>query len=369
MNLPQELVRHICAFSDSPTLASICLSNKAFYLDARAALYFDLTFSVAQYVDRFLLCGRDHLNLVKHLSLHIPSFPDHELEVWKRFLVAIRQDSDLVTLRITSPPTHSNTWPEIRDLAGDLLSIPSLKYIAVATSVVSTTTAIQCPALRELELRGAAAWNEGELSKYASGKPPKLQTLCIENSIISSRYSGGILDLSELSRLSTFHYCETLEMTCGTLTELSICIHPATGQGYTSELHKLTFPHLQTFIIIYNRDEDIDHTWATCDDLLSIMISVSGTNFREFRLYLHNIAPSAILKGNESSVPSFHPQIAVLRIYCWDSFAPHPTAEKRQAEIILRSQFGAGRDFQVVWSLSWIALTYFCELRERSSRL
>ncbi|KAH8797704.1 hypothetical protein DL96DRAFT_1825005 [Flagelloscypha sp. PMI_526] len=129
--VPQELVRLICSFSDPPTLSSICLSNRLFYLEASAALYQDLSFDAAERVEQFLHCAGDRFNLVKHLSLSIPSFPHEHFDTWKGFLMAI-----------TSPPNHPNIWPELQHLAGELVSLPSLKYLAVSTSVVFATAAV-----------------------------------------------------------------------------------------------------------------------------------------------------------------------------------------------------------------------------------
>ncbi|KAH8832320.1 hypothetical protein DL96DRAFT_1581682 [Flagelloscypha sp. PMI_526] len=362
MNLPQELVRLICSFSDSPTLASICLSNKAFCLDASAILYADLCFPSAQSVERFLLCARGRLNSVKHLSISIPAFPDPDVQKWKSFLAAVGVDSNLISLKITSPPNHPIASPEVQHLAGELLSNPSLKYLAVTTSVVSTTTAIQCPALRELEIRGSDELDEKELGKYTQGERQKLNTLILGGHNGSPQLLGSLFNLNDLQRLALAYPNQILDTTCSTLKELALWVHSGPAETYLTEFRQLTFPNLQVFILLHNEGIGIDQSWETCDSLVSAVISVSGTQLREFRLYLHNCHPSKILNGEKSFIPHFHPQITVLRLYCWDSDAPPPRAG--EAETILRERMSRGRDFQVAWSVNWSSLTHFGVPRE-----
>ncbi|KAH8797703.1 hypothetical protein DL96DRAFT_900431 [Flagelloscypha sp. PMI_526] len=286
MNLPQELVGLVCSFSDSPTLASICLTNKAFYLDACAALYLELTFSMADAVDGFLLCARDRLNLVKHLSLRIPSFPAHELEVWKRFLVAIRQDSDLITLRITSPPTHTVTFPGIQELAGDLLSIPSLKYVAAATSVVSTITAIRCPALRELEIRQSEELeklDDKELDKCIHGERQRLNTLIFGGYNRSPRLLDNVFNLNDLKRLALAFPSKIITTTCRTLTELAIWVHRnAAETAYLTEFRQIALPNLQAFALFITVVKELISYGKHATRWSQLLSLYLGRNFENF---------------------------------------------------------------------------------------
>ncbi|KAH8825755.1 hypothetical protein DL96DRAFT_1609784 [Flagelloscypha sp. PMI_526] len=357
MNLPQELVRHICSFSDSPTLASICLSNKAFCLDASAFLYADLTFTSAQSVERFLLCARDRLNTVKYLSISIQAFPDRDFQIWKLFLAAVGLHSNLISLKILSRPSRPIAPRDIQRLAGELLFIPSLKYLAVTTLVVPTLTAIQCPALRELEIHGAEELDEKELEKYIQGEQQRLNALILGGRNISPQLVDNLFNLNDLKKLALAFPSPVMDTTCGTLKELAIWVYSGEAEIYLTEFRQLAFPNLEAFILFYNGGTEINQSWETCDALVSAVISVSGTQFREFRLYLHKCQPSNILAGENSFIPCFHPQITVIRLYCWVSDAPPPGAA--EAETILRERMGTGRYFQVIWSINWSSLTRF----------
>ncbi|KAH8804196.1 hypothetical protein DL96DRAFT_1631441 [Flagelloscypha sp. PMI_526] len=355
--IPQELVRLIFSFTNAPTLASVCLSNRLFYLDATLALYQNISFAATHSVEHFVLCARNRLNLVKHLSLSIPTNSDRELEIWEQFLIAVKRDSSLISLRITSPIHHGSASIEVQHLAGELLSIPSLKYVSVALSVVSATAAVQCRVLREIEIRESVAWDEREISKYTQEERPKLNGLGLEGPDRSPQLLGTLFHLNGLTRLAISYPSHVMEIPCRTLRELSIWMPGDAGETYITELSKLSLPGLQSFTLLCFGGAEISQRMEVCNLLLSTLISVSGKQFEDFRLYLHDCDPSIILNEEKSSIPCFHPQIKTLRLYCWDSDdAPQRVPE---AEEILHERMGAGRDFQVVWSMSWTSLTCF----------
>ncbi|KAH8825765.1 hypothetical protein DL96DRAFT_1817230 [Flagelloscypha sp. PMI_526] len=370
--VPQELVRLICSFSNPATLASICLSNGAFYIDARAALYEDISFNSSHAVERFLQSARPRLKLAKRLSLIIPSFHSQELPIWEPFLVAVHRDADLIVLRISTQNLVPATQ-EFQHLAGNLLSIPSLKYVAVSTTVVPATVAVQCPALKEIESRFSADLDLVVSAANSQRKQPTLNTFCLGQFQVPP-VVYELFNFTALTKLAVSHNAtafptplartvfQLMKMTCEKLRDLSIGMPGRVNEEYIAELRTIEFPNLQTFTLLLNRGDDPDHVWSDGNLIVSTLVSNSGPHLREFRLYLHRCKPSIIVKGRESSIPRFHSQITKIRLYCWTS--DKLPAEIVEVERILHECLGPGRDFQVFWSARFDSLTYFCEPRE-----
>ncbi|KAH8825760.1 hypothetical protein DL96DRAFT_1609793 [Flagelloscypha sp. PMI_526] len=370
MAVPQELVRIITFFSDPSTLATMCLSSRAFCFEARTALYTDISFRTSTIVERFLLSARHHLNLVKHLSLYIPLFSNDDVKIWSELFIAVHQDSN-ISLRLSSPTERGIAPTELKDFADNLLSLSSLKYVAVSTSVVSAAIAVQCPTLKELDVRVSPEWDQELLTKISQDEKPKLNTLCFEAAHFSLPLVQNLLDISSVRRLAVVHALmdqqslfQLLEMTSETLVDLSLWVHSTRDKAYIMKLHKLAFPNLQTFTLLFNRSADIDQGWSECDTLVSTLVSISGEQFEELRLYLHCCDPSTILKGRESAIPHFHSRIRMFRLYCWYSDKP-PAPRVAEAERILQRRLGKDRDFLVLWCMCWTSLTHFGEPRER----
>ncbi|KAH8825761.1 hypothetical protein DL96DRAFT_1817226, partial [Flagelloscypha sp. PMI_526] len=352
-----DLLPIVCSFADDSTLATLCLSNRALCLDARAALYRDISFNTSGSVERFLLRTPNYLKHIRHLSLYIPRFLEKEEEIWNRLFVAVHHDSSVTTLRILSSPTACCAPLEFQRLVGTMLSIRTLQYVAVSASVVSAINAVQCPALKELDIRTAAACDLKSF-RHAQGKQPKLNTLCVGWFFPSLSPPQNLFDLSSLVRLAIhiptytgeMPILELLAITCETLEELSLSVRGNVDQltDCIGELRTLAFPNLQTLVLLSTGDIGIDERWQQCSLLSSAVASLSGQRFKELRLYLHNCDPQEILSGNISYIPAFHPMITVIRLYCWNSDYPPPRAA--DAERILQRRLGGKRDFQVTWS-------------------
>ncbi|KAH8797706.1 hypothetical protein DL96DRAFT_900534 [Flagelloscypha sp. PMI_526] len=365
MTVPQELVPLICSFSDQCTLSSICLTSKAFSLDAGVALYADISFVTSRAVEGFLLNVASRLNLTKHLSLYIPSLQRADLEIWMRLFAAVRQASVVKELRVTSSPILTSPPGEFKTAAGHMLSIPSLEYVAVATSIIPATIAIRCPALKELDMR--ASTDTQGLTKPTETQQPKLNTLCLASPNVSPLVLPRVFNLSSLRRLALVHSSspygmpmfQLLGMTCGSLEDLSLWLHSPMDKTYIAEIRKFTLPNLQTFTLLCSENVVKVRSLEVYDVLVSTLVNISGPLFKELRLYLHSCDPSTILRGNGLYIPQVSPQITVLRFYCWSSNPLPPGAA--EAETLLKRHLGSGRELSVVWSRNWSSLTYFCE--------
>ncbi|KAH8825757.1 hypothetical protein DL96DRAFT_1609788 [Flagelloscypha sp. PMI_526] len=330
----------------------------------------DLSFNCSASIERFILCAQHRLNLLKHLSLFIPSFVDREIQIWKGFFVAVCQKSSVISLSIMTRPQGGAAPLELQEAAGKLLSIPSLKYVTVSTAMVPAIIAVQCPALRELEVRAPTVWHPTELAKYAQEERPKLNTIFMGAADISPSIMERLFDLSSLKRLAVIHVgqiafphglpmFQLLEMTSSTLEEFSIWVDGSMEQRYIAELKKLRFPNLRAFTLCSSPENGIDQSWKTCDDLVSTLVAISGKELKELRLYFHNCDPLKITRKNKLSVPHIHPQITAISLYCW-SVASAPAPRKvLTAEAVLQERLGAGRTFRVFWFMPWSSLTHF----------
>ncbi|KAH8797705.1 hypothetical protein DL96DRAFT_1688458, partial [Flagelloscypha sp. PMI_526] len=372
MGVPQELVPLICSYSDPPTLASMCLAKKAFCLDARFALYLDITLTHHEQVRKFLRRARRRLKFTKHLSLIIPNFDSLYLREWRELITIIPQESKLISLKLTSLSDQNSSPPDFRRQASPLLSIPTLKYVAVATSVIFASVAIQCPALKVLEFREVSHWNDN-LARLAKNESARLNTLYFRWSDISPTrllIIKNIFNLSGLTRLGIHEYTSTtgaiqlLEMTCGTLEEVSLGISSGTLTGgyCLPGLHNLAFPNLKVIFVHTMLRGTEENIWVSLDLFISTMVSISGPHLGEFRIHLNNISLYyPIIRTKESSISHFHSQITTMRLYCWDRKTPLRKAEETKA--LFQRRFGLGRDFQVVWSVMSCCLTPFGELQ------
>ncbi|KAH8825759.1 hypothetical protein DL96DRAFT_1609792 [Flagelloscypha sp. PMI_526] len=361
MAIPPELVDLICSFADPPTLVSLCLSNKSLCLNARAALYMEASFDSSHAVGRFLLHAPHHLKLVKRLYLYIPSFSEEETEAWSRLFVTVLRDSSLIVLRILSPNDDGDVSSEFQRLVGRMLAISTLKYVALTLSLAPLSVVVQCSALKELDILEEEEWDPADFERLQDQKP-QLNTLCIAFVNRSTLPLTQFFNFGGLKRLAIDYngtlspILPLLEISCPTLEELSIWLYSTVSQAFFQELRQFAFPNLQIFTLFCSGTLVIREAWNACNLFSSGLVEISGPQFKELRIYLHYVLPDSILR-EEKLIPSVHPQIAVIRLYCYDSNPMPPRAAEAQS--ILHKRLGIGRDLRVIWGRNWTCLTRF----------
>ncbi|KAH8825794.1 hypothetical protein DL96DRAFT_1609902, partial [Flagelloscypha sp. PMI_526] len=291
-----------------------------------------------------------------------------EPEIWNRLLIAVHRYASLKYLSMQAFPHPVPMRSEFRNLAGNLLSLPSLKYAAVSTATVHASVAFSCPALKELDMR-TVALDSSALTMRPQTIRPMLNALCLGSFLVPPSRLQNLFNLTSLERLvvshnaRVFHYpqgisvFQLMDMTSGTLRHLSMWVHGIVGEGDFLSINS-HFPTLQTFTLFFNRGgSEIDQDWSECNLLVSTMVSISGPQFRELYLYLHSCSPSIILTGTESSIPHFPSQIMKLRFYSWCSDEPPPRVV--EAERMLKRRLGMGRELLIFWSVKWTTITHF----------
>ncbi|KAH8825753.1 hypothetical protein DL96DRAFT_1609779 [Flagelloscypha sp. PMI_526] len=362
--IPQELIPLICSFSTQPTLASICLSSTAFYLDAMVPLYLRITLTDSDQVGCLLSRARHRLKLTKHLTLVIPKFKLNSPTEWHELFSIIPKESNLISLRINSPSNEKPSRPKFLAEVLPLLFIPSLEYVAIATSVVYASTAIQCRALKELEVEEPLHWDErilADLTVAPFTRRPQLNSLYIGFPDISLPIVQILFDLSDLKRLAIHHSAklvfQQLEMSHWTLEVLYL---PWTATGDITYLRELSFPSLKTLFVEFSHE-----FWPRCDALVSTMVSICGPRFRELRIRQSVFWTLTNLNRKELNLPNFNPQIQIIRLFLWDLNSPNTLpATRAKADNILRCHFSTVSDFQVAWLTTRNYLTHFGELQE-----
>ncbi|KAH8825806.1 hypothetical protein DL96DRAFT_1817261 [Flagelloscypha sp. PMI_526] len=372
MALPHELVSVVCFFCDQPSLTSVCLSNKAFYSEARPILYGRIFFRNPAVVAHFMRCAEHRLSLVKHLVLFIPGFYPQETEVWIRLLSGVHKAECLVCLRMSWNPTARSPGQDFLTLVGGILGMPSLKYVAITTELVPAVAAVQCPALKELE--GNNSWTNG-LARFGQEKAyekPKLNTLCHGWEEITLPLLKSLFDLRGLTRLamnqqgdsSLGGMSELMAETCSTLQQLALWVLLKADKGWITKITNLKCPNLRILALLHRPGIGNEVYWETCALLVSALLSISP-QLQELRLYIHNCGPPEILSTPLECIPNISPQILVIRVFCWNSSNTALKALETEAEERLRERLGRGRDFSIEWNKNWSKLTTFCEPRDQ----
>ncbi|KAH8836141.1 hypothetical protein DL96DRAFT_1576848 [Flagelloscypha sp. PMI_526] len=356
--VPQDLYPIICSFCDPPTLTAICLSNKNFGLEASAALYRHVSFNSTYAVNRFVSRASRCVHLIKHLTLFIQYSPG-DTESWARLFFVVRHRAlSLISLRIMTPPTGPKANPDFQVLAGALLPV---------------ATAIRCPGLKELEvMAGISGVNpEGSLRqalvKLNEGDEKKrLNTLCYDWHDAPLSILQRLFDLGGLTRLAitrpllgellgATNIPQLLEVVCFTLQELAVCV----SAHLDKELQLSRFPNLRVLTLLPSQIQDLGLSWSIMlDRFITPLISISP-QLRELRIYFRNCGPSTILSGNGEFIKAIDPQIEVIRVFCWKTYARPP--KMKEAENVLKERFGYGKDIRVDWMSDWSDITWFCE--------
>ncbi|KAH8836142.1 hypothetical protein DL96DRAFT_109580 [Flagelloscypha sp. PMI_526] len=337
----------------------ICLSNKAFNLEASTVLYRHMSFNDSSAVDRFLSSTSHRIHLIRHLSLCI-LYSSSDAKSWIHLFSALRYRAlRLLSLRIMSHKNGPMASSDFQAHAGALLSIPSLEYVAVTTMMVPIVTAYRCPALKELDTESCLddLTPGGSLSRALTelsvrDEKKKLDTLCCGRHNASPKIVQGLFDLRGLTRLSInrplheelyggMHTYQLLDEVCLTLQELAICL-PA-------PLDKVLFSP---------RVHDLELYWSMSDHFISSFISIAP-KLREVYLRLDDWGPDDILSGNGDFLPTFDPQLEVIHFFCfqWIKLG----IKGHEARCLLKKRLGPGRDVQVHWWCELYGLTTFCE--------
>ncbi|KAH8825805.1 hypothetical protein DL96DRAFT_1557385 [Flagelloscypha sp. PMI_526] len=345
MTLPHELVSVVCFFCDKPSLAAVCLGNKAFCSEARPILYGRMVFRSSKTVARFVGCAEHRLDLVKDLNLFIPEFSSHRTKVWTHLLSAVRKAECLVRLRMSCNPIDTSSGQDFQTLVGDILGL------------VPAATAVQCPALKEVE--GNFSWTKGlaRLDQEKAHVKPKLNTLCHGQDEITLPLLKSLFDLRVLTRLSINQLggssldgmSELMEETCLTLQELALWMLSEVDRGWITKITKLQCPNLQILAVLNTDHGGNEVYWEMCGLLVPALLCISP-QLRELRLYIHNCGPSEILSTPFECIPDLSPQILVMRVFCWTDRNIPRKVVVAEAEERMRRCFGRGREFGIEWN-------------------
>ncbi|KAH8797709.1 hypothetical protein DL96DRAFT_1720996 [Flagelloscypha sp. PMI_526] len=368
MALSRDIFSVVCSFCDKPTLTTTCLISKEFCYEARGVLYRHISFSSLKEVESYLWCGGHHVYLLKHLFIYIPDTPPEDNSEWSHLFSVVRDNTQLISLKIALNPADMIPRPELQNLVHDILTMSSLEYVAITTRMVPAATALWYLALKELDMSGN--WDESifqDVPNRREDEKPKLNTLCTSYHDVSLQILQSVLNLSRLTRLAMVQrHSNTpggmfllLAESCPMLQELSIGVDRTPDKVFITKLGKLSFPHLQVLTVIHTYENEDEECWEVCELFVPLFLSVSP-QLRELRAYLHRRKPSDILSSTCTYLSGLDGRIVVMRLYCWGSFENPPNSA--EAEKLLRDQCGFNRDFEAYWMYNWADLTPFCEL-------